>query len=74
MITGACFAIAQALRDAGWVDGALAVPTGDAHPISETLIASSVIRTVSLTGSIPMGKPVLALCAHGVRQATMELG
>jgi len=71
---GACFAIAQALRDAGLDKGALAVLTGDARRLSEALIASPVIRKVSLTGSVPVGKRILSLCAQGVKKVTMELG
>jgi succinate-semialdehyde dehydrogenase/glutarate-semialdehyde dehydrogenase len=71
---GACFAIGQALRDAGLAMGALAILTGDAAQLSETLIASSVVRKVSLTGSVPVGKRILSLCAAGVKKVTMELG
>jgi succinate-semialdehyde dehydrogenase/glutarate-semialdehyde dehydrogenase len=53
---GACFAIAQALKDAGLDKG------------------SPVIRKVSLTGSVPVGKRILSLCAQGVKKVTMELG
>jgi succinate-semialdehyde dehydrogenase/glutarate-semialdehyde dehydrogenase len=71
---GACFAIGQALRDAGLVKGALAILTGDAAQLSQTLIASPVVRKVSLTGSVPVGKRILSLCAAGVKKVTMELG
>jgi succinate-semialdehyde dehydrogenase / glutarate-semialdehyde dehydrogenase len=71
---GACFAIGQALIDAGLPKGALNILTGDAAHLSETLIASPVIRKVSLTGSVPVGKRILALCANGVKRVTMELG
>ena len=71
---GACLAIGQALIDAGLPPGALNILTGDAAAISETAIASPVIRKVSLTGSVPVGKKILALCANGVKRVTMELG
>ncbi|MDO8359343.1 MAG: NAD-dependent succinate-semialdehyde dehydrogenase, partial [Devosia sp.] len=71
---GACFAIGQALLDAGLPPGALSILTGEAAFLSETLIASPVIRKVSLTGSVPVGKRILALCAAGVKKVTMELG
>jgi succinate-semialdehyde dehydrogenase/glutarate-semialdehyde dehydrogenase len=71
---GACFAIGQALVDAGLPAGALSILTGDAALLSETLIASPVVRKVSLTGSVPVGKRILALCAAGVKKVTMELG
>lgn len=71
---GACFAIAQALRDAGLPPGALTVLTGDPAALSEALIASPVVRKVSLTGSVPVGKRILELCAAGIKKVTMELG
>ena len=71
---GACFAIGQALLDAGLPGGALGILTGEAAHLSEALIASPVVRKVSLTGSVPVGKRILALCAKGVKKVTMELG
>ena len=71
---GACFAVAQALKDAGLPSGALSVLTGDAARLSETMIASPIVRKVSLTGSVAVGKRILELCARGVKKVTMELG
>lgn len=71
---GACFAIAQALLDAGLPPGVLTILTGDPAAISARLIASPVVRKVSLTGSVRVGKHILSLCAAGVKRVTMELG
>jgi len=71
---GSCFAIAQALIDAGLPPGVLGVVTGPAAQLSAELIASPIVRKVSLTGSVPVGKSVLAQCAAGVKRASMELG
>lgn len=71
---GACFAIGQALLDAGLPKGAVGILTGDAAKLSEQLIASPVVRKVSLTGSVNVGKRILELCAKGVKKVTMELG
>ena len=71
---GACFGLAEALIDAGLPPGVLTVLTGDAAQISERLIASPVVRKVSLTGSVRVGKHILSLCAAGVKKVTMELG
>ena len=48
--------------------------TGNSSKIATQLIASPVVRKVSLTGSTPVGKQLLHLCADGVKKATMELG
>jgi succinate-semialdehyde dehydrogenase/glutarate-semialdehyde dehydrogenase len=38
------------------------------------LIASPVIRKVSLTGSVPVGREILRHAAEGIKKVTMELG
>ncbi len=69
-----CFALAEALLDAGLPPGVLSILTGDAARISERLIASPIVRKVSLTGSVPVGKLILAQAAAGVKRVSMELG
>ncbi len=71
---GPLFAIAQALVDAGAPPGAITVITGPSAKLADYLIASPVIRKVSLTGSVPVGKQVLVQAAAGVKRVTMELG
>lgn len=68
------FLIAEAARAAGLPAGVLNVVTGDPAEVSAHLIASPHIRKVSLTGSVPVGKHILRLCADGVKKATVELG
>ena len=71
---GSCFALAQALVDAGVPPGVVTVITGPSSKLAAQLIASPVIRKVSLTGSVAVGKKVLAQCAEGIKRASMELG
>ena len=71
---GSCFAVAQALIDAGLPAGTLSLLTGRAVPMVGKLIASPVIRKVSLTGSVPVGKEILRQAAMGIKKVTMELG
>lgn len=71
---GSCMVLAQALLDAGLPAGVLTVLTGGSVPMVEKLIASPVIRKVSLTGSVPVGKEILRQCAAGVKKVTLELG
>ncbi len=71
---GPLFAIAEALIDAGVPPGVVTVITGPAAELAEHLIASPVIRKVSLTGSVAVGKKVLMQCAAGVKRVSMELG
>jgi succinate-semialdehyde dehydrogenase/glutarate-semialdehyde dehydrogenase len=71
---GTCFAIAQALVDSGLPPGVLNVITGSAAALAGPLIAAPTVRKVSFTGSVAVGKSILAQCAAGVKRASMELG
>ena len=64
----------RALADAGIPAGVAQLVHGDANLISETLIASRVIRKVSFTGSTNVGKHLMRLCADSMTRVTMELG
>ncbi|CAG0969268.1 succinate-semialdehyde dehydrogenase / glutarate-semialdehyde dehydrogenase [Myxococcaceae bacterium] len=70
----AAFAIAKACEDAGLPPGVLNVLTGDPAETSRRLIASASIRKVSLTGSVPVGREILRLCAETLKPASLELG
>jgi succinate-semialdehyde dehydrogenase/glutarate-semialdehyde dehydrogenase len=54
--------------------GVVTVITGPSSKLAAELIASPVIRKVSLTGSVAVGRKVLAQCAEGIKRASMELG
>jgi succinate-semialdehyde dehydrogenase/glutarate-semialdehyde dehydrogenase len=44
------------------------------HEISEYLIQSPIVRKVSFTGSIPVGKQLAAMAGAHMKRITMELG
>ena len=67
-------AVAGCLVDAGLPAGVLNVVTGDPSTISRHLLASTVIRKVSLTGSVPVGRILLHLAADRILPVSMELG
>ena len=67
-------AIAAALVEAGVPPGVIAIVFGDPAAVSAHLIASPVIRKISFTGSVPVGKQLLKLAAEGAKRTTMELG
>ena len=71
---GSALAVARALHEAGVPKGVLAIVFGVPHEISTHLIASPIIRKVSFTGSIPVGKQLVKLAADGMKRTTMELG
>lgn len=66
--------LVRALVDAGAPDGYVQLVFGVPDEISRHLIASPVVRKISLTGSIPVGKELARLAAEGVKPASLELG
>lgn len=71
---GTCIAIVRAFHDAGLPAGVLNLVFGVPNDISTYLIGSPVIRKISFTGSIPVGKHLAKMAAEGMKKATMELG
>jgi len=68
-------ALVQACVDAGLPAGVLQLVFGVPAQVSETLIQSPLIRKISFTGSIPVGKHLAESAArHGVKRCTLELG
>lgn len=64
----------RAFVDAGVPVGALTLVFGRPAEISSHLIPSPVIRKVSFTGSVPVGKHLAAMAAEHMKVCTMELG
>ncbi|WP_304218952.1 NAD-dependent succinate-semialdehyde dehydrogenase [Phenylobacterium aquaticum] len=69
-----CVGLAQALVDAGLPPGVFNLVFGRPPEISEHLIASPIIRKISFTGSVPVGKHLAGLAAAQMKPCTMELG
>jgi succinate-semialdehyde dehydrogenase/glutarate-semialdehyde dehydrogenase len=66
--------VVRACLEAGVEEHAINVVFGDPPTISEHLIASPIIRKVSFTGSIPVGRHLAELAARGLKRVTLELG
>ncbi len=71
---GSCEALVRACQDAGVPDGVVNFVTGNSDMIARHLVSSDVVRKVSVTGSVPVGKQILHLAADGVKKVSMELG
>ena len=69
-----CAALVQALADAGLPAGVLNLVYGVPAEISAYLIPHPIIRKVSFTGSVPVGKQLAALAGAHMKRVTMELG
>jgi succinate-semialdehyde dehydrogenase / glutarate-semialdehyde dehydrogenase len=65
---------AQCFLDAGIPAGVVNVVHGASSEISTHLIGSDIIRMVTLTGSVGVGKTLARLAAEGIKPSLMELG
>ena len=70
----AVVALARLFHDAGLPPGVLNLVWGVPHEVSEHLINSPVIRKISFTGSVAVGKMLAAKAASLMKRSTMELG
>lgn len=70
----AIVAIAQMFHDAGLPAGVLNMVWGVPAEVSETLIKSPIVRKISFTGSVPVGKKLASLAGAYMKRVTMELG
>ena len=66
--------LVKCFQDAGVPDGVVNLLYGVPAELSEYLIPSPIIRKVSFTGSVPVGKHLAALAGQHMKRATMELG
>jgi succinate-semialdehyde dehydrogenase/glutarate-semialdehyde dehydrogenase len=70
----AVVALARLFHDAGLPAGCLNIVWGVPGEVSEYLIKSPIVRKVSFTGSIPVGKQLAALAGAHMKRGTWELG
>ncbi len=70
----AVVALARLFHDAGVPKGCLNNVWGVPAEISEYLIKSPIVRKVSFTGSIPVGKQLAAMAGAHMKRGTWELG
>lgn len=70
----AVVALARIFEDAGLPPGCLNIVWGVPSEISQHLIASPIVRKVSFTGSVPVGKQLAALAGAHMKRVSMELG
>lgn len=71
---GCTTALMRCLVDAGLPAGVAQLVFGVPDTVSRHLISSPVIRKISFTGSVPVGRHLMHLAADGIKRMTMELG
>jgi succinate-semialdehyde dehydrogenase/glutarate-semialdehyde dehydrogenase len=69
-----CVELVKCFAEAGVPAGVINMVFGVPAEVSEHLIASDIVKKISFTGSIPVGKLLAGLAAKGMKKATMELG
>lgn len=69
-----CIELCRAFQDAGVPEGVLNLVFGVPAEVSDYLIRSDVIRKVSFTGSVPVGRSLGALAGQHLKRCTLELG
>ncbi len=71
---GTAVAMARCFQEAGLPAGALNIVFGVPSEVSSYLLASPIIKKVSLTGSTAVGKLLQKQAADTLKRCTMELG
>jgi succinate-semialdehyde dehydrogenase/glutarate-semialdehyde dehydrogenase len=66
--------LVQAFAEAGLPDGVLNLVYGKPAPISDYLIPNPIIRLVTFTGSVPVGKRLSEIAGRHMKPVIMELG
>lgn len=70
----AVVALAQLFHDAGLPPGVLNIVWGVPADVSTHLIESPVVRKISFTGSVPVGRHLAELAGRHLKRCTLELG
>ena len=70
---GSVMELMNIIRDAGVPPGAVNLLSGDPPSIASQLIESDIIKKISITGSVRVGKLILKQAADKVQRVTMEL-
>lgn len=70
----AVLAIAKMFHEAGLPKGVLNIVWGVPAEVSHKLITSPIVRKVSFTGSVAVGKQLAGLAGAHMKRVTMELG
>lgn len=66
--------MAKALQQAGLPDGVVNLVFGVPSDVCPYILRSGIVRKLSFTGSIPIGKELMKICAERMVRTTMELG
>ncbi len=68
------FFLAQCMQEAGVPDGVINIVFGEPSHVSGHLIPSPIVRLVTLTGSVPVGRTLASMAGAHLKPTVMELG
>ncbi len=66
--------MAKALQEAGVPDGTVNLVFGVPSEVCPYILRSGVVKALTFTGSVPIGKELMKICAENMVRTTMELG
>jgi acyl-CoA reductase-like NAD-dependent aldehyde dehydrogenase len=66
--------IGELALEAGLPEGVLTVVTGPGSRVGKALVTHPDVRKVCFTGSVEVGREIMALCAGDLTRVTLELG
>jgi lactaldehyde dehydrogenase/glycolaldehyde dehydrogenase len=67
-------ALAEILVQAGLPDGVVNVLTGAGETVGEALITDPRVNLITMTGSVPVGKRIMAVASRRLTPVSLELG
>lgn len=70
----AVVALARLMEEAGLPVGCLNIVWGEPAAISDALLRHPLVKKISFTGSVTVGKQLASLAGQHMKRATMELG
>lgn len=71
---GSTMALVRCFVDAGYPEGAINLVTGQPQNITAVIMDDPRVAKISFTGSVPVGKEIVAQSARTLKRVTMELG
>lgn len=68
------FALCELGIRAGLPKGVVQCITGEAQEIADEILENALVRKISFTGSVRVGKRIMAKCADNIKRISLELG
>ncbi|AZV39568.1 aldehyde dehydrogenase [Komagataeibacter xylinus] len=70
----ATFALAELSVEAGFPKGVFNVVTGGGATVGNALVTNPITKLITMTGSTPAGRKIMAAASEGLKEVRLELG